>query len=255
MSNEIPHAAVRSTLALLTLVAALPGMVWAAQSKAPPNPNVSALEGSAAARPATPPARGLSAQSTVRTPASFTPHMPLDEAIDILRNCTTPPLNIVVLWRSLDGAGIYKDTPIGIDGLAGLRVGQYLDLLVLSLSAGASEEIAYTVRGGVITIGTRWVLPASRQMTRVYDIRDLTAPPSNPSLAPMGFGGMGYGGMYGNQMMGLSGGYGGGLGAGYGMGSGYMPGGYNGLTGSAGRPNGIGSLYGGTRTRSVPRGR
>lgn len=248
MSNGIPHAAMRIVWALLIIMAALPGMACAA----PPNPNVSALEKSAAVRPATPPARGLPAQSTVQTPASFTPHMPLGEAIDILRNCTTPPLNIVVLWRSLEGAGIYKDTPIGIDGLPGLRVGQYLDLLVLSLSAGASDEIAYTVRGGVITMGTTSVLPASKQMTRVYDIRDLTAPPSNPSLAPMGLGGMGYGGMYGNQMMGLAGGYGGGLGAGYGMGSTYMPGG---LTGSAGRPNGIGGLYGGTRTRSVPRGR
>jgi hypothetical protein len=178
--------------------------------------------------------------------------MPLGEAIDILRNCTTPPLNIVVLWRSLDSVGIYRDTPIGIDGLPGLRLGQYLDLLVLSLSAGTSDKIAYTVHGGIITIGVITVLPAPRQVTRIYDISDLTAPPANYTLPPMGFGG----GMYGNQMMGLTGGYGGGLGTAYGMGSPYLPGGSYGSNAVGGLPGLIGSTYGGTRTRSgVPRSR
>jgi hypothetical protein len=182
--------------------------------------------------------------SAVRTPASFTPQMPLSEAIDILRNCTTPPLNIVVLWRSLDGAGIYKDTPVGIDGLPGLRVGQYLDALVLSLSAGASDRIGYTIRGGIITIATTTALPAPRHVTRVYDISDLVAPPSNPSFPPMGMGGM-----YGNQMTGLAGGYGG-LGTRYGTGSPSASG------GSGGLPGFLGSTYNRTQTRpGIPRRR
>lgn len=139
--------------------------------------------------------------------------MPLSEAIDILRNCTTPPLNIVVLWRSLDSAGIHQDTPIGIDGLPGLRVRQYLDMLVNSLSAGTADKISYTVHGGVVVIGAVPALPAPRFEARVYDIRDLIAPPASYGFPPMGFGGL-----YGNPMMGLPGGYGGNLGTGFGMG-------------------------------------
>jgi hypothetical protein len=179
--------------------------------------------------------------------------MPLSEAITILRTCTTPPLNLVVLWRDLDNAGIYRDTPIGIDGIPGLRVGQYLDLLVLSLSAGAADKIGYSVHQGVITIATTSSLPAPRHVTRVHDVRDLVAPPST-GFGGMGFGGMGYGGMYGGQMMGLGGSYGGGLGTGYGLGSSYLPGG--GLSGPGGFPGAVGNSYGGTRARSgVPRGR
>lgn len=139
--------------------------------------------------------------------------MPLSEAVDILRNCTHPPLSIVVLWRSLDSAGIHQETPIGIDGLPGLRVRQYLDILVNSLSAGAADKIGYTVHGGVVTVGAMAALPSPRFQTRVYDISDLIAPPANYRLPPMGFGGL-----YGNQAMGQPGGYGGNLGTGLGMG-------------------------------------
>lgn len=205
------------------------------------------------------PVRAQPARPAARTPASFTPEMPLNEAIDILRNCTTPPLNIVVLWRDLDNAGIYRDTPIGIDGIPGLRVGRYLELLVLSLSAGAAAPVGYTVHRGVIIIGTTEALPASRYVTRVYDVRDLTAPPANYRLPPMGFGNMGFGGMgpgmYGGPMMG-PGGYGGGFGQGYGMGPSQMPGGFYGPSGAGGFPGLTGNSYGPTRTGpSAPRGR
>lgn len=144
--------------------------------------------------------------------------MPLSEAIDILRNCTTPPLNIVVLWRSLNSAGIYQNTPIGIDGLPGLRVRQYLDMLVNSLSAGGVDKIDYTVHGGVVTVGTVAALPSPKFETRVYDIRDLIAPPANYGFQPMG-----YGGLNGNQAMGLPGSPGGNLRTGLGMGMPTMP--------------------------------
>jgi len=207
-------------LILLAGTVIAPAIARAGGKTVPTDPNASTARKDASVQSMKPPVRELPAKPARRTPASFTPQMPLNEAVDILRNCTTPPLNIVVLWRSLDGAGIYQDTPIGVDGLPGLRVRQYLDILVLSLSAGAGEKIGYVVDGGVLTIGATSALPAPKLVTRVYDITDLVAPPANYGLPPMG-----YGGMYGAPMMGPAGSYGGGLGAGSGMGVPSMPGG------------------------------
>jgi len=65
-----------------------------------------------------------------------------------------PPLNISVLWREIgDNAGIYRDTPIGIDDVEGLRIGQYLDL-PLSLSAGASARLG-SVFSVTVNLGMR----------------------------------------------------------------------------------------------------
>lgn len=243
MSKGFSQTIVRDTLILVAITVAMPATLLAAEPNAPPNPNASAVKGAGPSQSAPQPAPSVPARAVHRTPAAFTPQMPLGEAIDILRNCTTPPLNIVVLWRSLDNAGVYRDTPIGVDGLPGLRVRQYLDMLVLSLSTGAPDKIGYVVHGGVITIGTTSALPTPKLETRVYDIRDLTAPPANYSLSTMGFGGM-----YGNQMMGPAGSYGGGLGTGYGMGSSSMPGGSYGRSGAGNLPGLVGSPYG-TRRR------
>jgi len=244
----------RNTPLTLVIIASLVAAAYAADPNAPPDPNASSGAKRPVAKASTTPPVSKPAPPAKRTPASFTRDMSFGEAIDILRNCTTPPLNIVVLWKEVgENAGIYKDTPIGIDGIPGLRVGQYLDLLVLSLSAGASDKIGYAVHQGVITVARTSSLPAPRYVTRVHDVRDLVAPPST-GFNSMGFGGMGYGGMYGNQMMGLGGSYGGGLGTGYGLGSSYFPGG--GLTGPGGLPGLVGNSYGGTRARSgLPRGR
>ncbi len=127
-----------------------------------------------------------------RRPVSLTPQTPLGEALDLLRHSTTPPLKIIVLWKPLGEAGIYRDTPIGIDGISGLRVKQYLELLVLSLSAGASTRVGYTVDKGVITISTTDALPVPKQIARVYDISDLVAPPARYSLSSVGLP-LGYG--------------------------------------------------------------
>jgi hypothetical protein len=159
-------------------------------------------------KPATPPKR---------TPASFTREMPFGEAIDILKNSTTPPLNIVVLWKEIgENAAVYRETPIGIDGVPGLRAGQYLELLLLSLSGSASTKLGYTVKDGVITVGTTGSLRPPKKVTRVYDISDLVAEPARYFFPPMGFAGMGYTGMYGGSMIGPIAGYGGRYGAGSG---------------------------------------
>ena len=264
MSRGIPHAIVRNTWVGVAVATLLPVVVHAAASNTSPAPNETtiAAKADAARQPAKPPTPSSAIpektntapktapspakpvlRAGVRTPASFTQEMPLSEAIDILKNCTNPPLPIVVLWRDLDGAGIYRETAIGIDGIPGLRLSQYLDLLVLSLSAGATADIGYTVHHGVITIASTSALPATKPITRVYDITDLVSPPSSP-FPPMGFGGM-----YGGQMMGPAGSYGGGLGMGYGMGSSYTPGTAYGRN----RAGGLPGIVGGTpRTSPGP---
>lgn len=163
------------------------------------------------------------------SPSSFRPDMTFAEAIDILRNSTRPPLNIAVLWKDLDeNADIYRDTPIGIDGLSRVSLRTHLKFLLMGVSGGSPADIGYTVDGGVILIATRESLPV-KMKARVYDVTDLVAPPANyfffpspgmPFGVPMGgFGGFGRGGGYGTGNQGAgsgmypggSGGYGGGL--------------------------------------------
>ncbi len=208
-------------------------------------------------------------------PSRFSQNMPFGEAIDILRYSTSPPLNIVVLWRDLaEKAAIDKTTPIGMDGISGIPLGKHLELLLLSVSAGSNAKLGYVVDKGVIIIATTESLP-KKVSTRVYDITDLVAEPANYGwrnmMGPMGFMGgpfanMGYGG-YGGGMPGYGyggmGSYGGGYGAGpYGGGYGYGnysgypygSGGYGYNRGSS-LGNLIGTLYGpsGARYFGAPR--
>jgi len=133
-------------------------------------------------------------------PSSFTPDMTFEEAINILRNSTVPKLNIAVLWKDLEeNADIYRDTPIGIDGVSKVRLRTHLKLLLMSVSAGSAEKLGYVVEDGVIIIATQGSLP-KKMKTRVYDISDLVSAPANfrlmPGLGmPFGYGQMPYGGM------------------------------------------------------------
>lgn len=133
------------------------------------------------------------------SPSSFTPDMPFSEAINILRNTTIPPLNIVVFWKHLEAADIYHDTPIGIDGVSGVSLRTHLKLLLTSLSADASEELGYVINGGVIVISTQSSLP-TKFKTRIYDIRDLVSAPAGAGFMaqmglPFGLGAMPFGAM------------------------------------------------------------
>jgi len=181
-------------------------------------------------------------------PSAFTPEMSFGEAVNILRNSTQPPLNIVVLWRDLaENADVHEDTPIGIDGVSGIPLRKHLELLLLSVSAGSTAEVGYAVENGVVLVATKDSLP-NKMKTRVYDISDLVSEPAN--YRGIGaFGGMYGGGGYGmGGMGGMYGGYGmGGMG-GYGMGGmgGYGMGGYGGMGGYVGRyGGGYGQPYGG----------
>ena len=147
---------------------------------------------------------------TVANPSSFKPDMPLEQAIDILRNSTVPPLNIVVLWKDLEeNADIYRDTPIGMDGVSRVPLRTHLKLLLMSVSAGGAEKLVYVVDDGVITIATQGSLP-KKMISRVYDISDLVSAPANfrlmPGLGmPAGYGRMPYGGMMPSGGMGYRG--------------------------------------------------
>ncbi len=135
-------------------------------------------------------------------PSSFTPDMSFNEAINILRNSTVPKLNIAVLWKDLEeNADIYRDTPIGIDGVSRVPLRTHLKLLLMSISAGSTEKLGYVVEDGVIIIATQGSLP-KKMIARVYDITDLVSAPANfrlmPGLGmPFGYGRMPYGGMGG----------------------------------------------------------
>jgi hypothetical protein len=98
--------------------------------------------------------------------------MPFAEAIDQIRNCVEPPLQIAVLWRDLyDNADIDRTTPINMDEISGVSIGTALKLLLASVS-GRYDQLGYVIDDGVIIIATVESLP-NRLKARVYDIADL----------------------------------------------------------------------------------
>jgi hypothetical protein len=248
MGQRIAKAARGSILILLAIATVPSTLAWAADPNQPSDPNVSPPKKTVVQ--AAPVPRSVPVPPVRRGSAALTRDTPFSEAIDILRNATTPPVNIVVLWRDLENAGIYRDTPIGFDGVPGLKVGQCLDLLTASLSAGASAKLGYVVRNGSVVVATVDNLPAPQMMARVYDISDLVAEPARYFFPPFGFGGMGYGG-YGGSMMGPAGGYGGAYG-GYGPGASYLPGSSYGTNGIRSLPGFVGGAYGGPARRPGP---
>jgi hypothetical protein len=95
-------------------------------------------------------------------PSAFKRDMPFSEAIDILRNSTSPKLNIVVLWKDLEeNADVYPETPIGIDGVTGVSLNRHLKSLIDGVSGGALERLGYVFDEGVIVISTLGNLPKS----------------------------------------------------------------------------------------------
>ncbi len=109
--------------------------------------------------------------------------MSFRQAIHILRYATDPPVNIVVLWKDLAGnADIHPETPIGMDGVSGVTMRTHLELLLQAV-AGSGPRLGHVVRGKVIVIGTKDNLP-TRQVPRVYDLRDIV---QSPSLGVLSF--------------------------------------------------------------------
>ena len=102
----------------------------------------------------------------------FNPNMSFAEAIEQIKYCVEPPLQIAVIWKDLyDNADIDRMTPINMDEISGVSPGSALKLLLASVS-GRTDLLGYVVEDGVIMIATVESLPEMWE-TRVYDISDL----------------------------------------------------------------------------------
>ncbi|MCX5637573.1 MAG: hypothetical protein NTX52_07760 [Planctomycetota bacterium] len=140
---------------------------------------------------------------------------PFSKAIEVFRNSTKPPLNIVVLWRDIEeNSDVTRDTPIGMEAISGISLGKNLEFLLMSVSSDP-KKLGYVVENGVVLIGTKDSLPNKRE-ARVYDVTDLVSAPANYFPAYRLGGPQLYGGGYGMPYGGY-GGYGGTYGGGYGM--------------------------------------
>ena len=124
----------------------------------------------------------------------ITTDMSLEEAIDLIRTSTDPPLSIIVLWGDLsENAFVEKDSPIEVDGLGDMKLSAGLRAILRSVSSTGFAVVGYVVEDGVITIGTEESLP-EKMRTVVYDVADLLRPPSmnfQPSIGSRLGGGMG----------------------------------------------------------------
>jgi hypothetical protein len=98
----------------------------------------------------------------------------LTDAVDKIRDLTGA--NIFVNWKSLEAAGIHRNTPVSVH-LRGRKLSTVLDLM-LAIVGSERGELGYAVDQGVITISTRDDL-AKNVVVRVYDIRDLIYPQVN----------------------------------------------------------------------------
>ena len=131
--------------------------------------------------------------------SDLNPDTPFDQAIDIFRNSTG--LNIVVFWGHLEKAGIDRYTPIGMEAIPGISLGQNLELILESVSTGR-EKLGYMVYDGVVVIAPEGSLPRGKMTTEVYLFTDtLLSRPANYYTQTSGSpsGGRGGSGNFGIQ--------------------------------------------------------
>ncbi len=103
-----------------------------------------------------------------------------EKAVDILRNSTTPPLTIIVLWSEMsENAFIEKDTPVQLadENLENIALKEALQKLLKAASDAGFAELGYVIENGVITIGTKKSLP-KYFLNKVYDVSDIVDPPA-----------------------------------------------------------------------------
>jgi len=94
----------------------------------------------------------------------------LGDVIDSLRGVSGA--NIFVNWKSLEGAGIDRNTPVSAS-LRNIKFSKALNVILDSVGGGQTR-LGYTIDEGVITISTADDL-SKNVVVRVYDIRDLLA--------------------------------------------------------------------------------
>ena len=91
----------------------------------------------------------------------------LNDAIDFLRDVSGA--NIFVNWKSLEEAGVSKDTPINVR-LRSVKLKKALEMILTE--AGGGDKLGYDVDSNVISITTKEQLDA-KMYTRVYPIQDI----------------------------------------------------------------------------------
>jgi hypothetical protein len=134
--------------------------------------------------------------------SSITPATPFREALEQVRTSIEPALPMMINWNDLrQNAFIEETSPVGVDGLGHMGIGQALELICNAVDGGKGQ-VSFTQRGRVLVVASKQSLGNPKSM-RIIDISELTAPQST------GFG-----------MNGMSGGYGSGSGSGYGSGYG-----------------------------------
>ncbi|MFA7237196.1 MAG: hypothetical protein WC058_10050 [Phycisphaeraceae bacterium] len=103
----------------------------------------------------------------------------LANVMEYLRNVTGA--NFVVQWRSLEAAGITKETPITmqLNNVAAERALR----LILDEAGGDLVKLSYSVDEGVVVVATNEFLAAKTEI-RTYDIRDLILQVPNFDQAP-----------------------------------------------------------------------
>lgn len=92
------------------------------------------------------------ALQTIVDLSMLSPEMPFEEAIEILKNATEPPLPIVVMWKELlEDCDIEPTTPIDMDGLPSVKLDTALRTLLAAVS-GAGADVSYQIDDDVIVI-------------------------------------------------------------------------------------------------------
>ncbi len=113
----------------------------------------------------------------------------LKDALDFLRDVAG--VNFHVNWRSLETAGISRDTPITVKA-KGISIGRALDLVLDQLNAGRDRfsSIYWVIDGGVVRIATGEALNRTTKV-RVIDISDLLMVVPNFKGPEINLGGFG----------------------------------------------------------------
>jgi general secretion pathway protein D len=112
--------------------------------------------------------RLATAQLDRQLPALTFDAVGFSDVIDFLRDVSGS--NIFVNWKSLEAAGIDRNTPVSAN-LRNVKFSKALNVILDSVGGGQTK-LGYTVDEGVITISTQDDL-SRNVVVRVYDIRDL----------------------------------------------------------------------------------
>jgi hypothetical protein len=113
--------------------------------------------------------RTSDAQLNRRLPQIKFDAVAFSDVVDFLRDVSG--LNIFVNWKSLEAAGVDRNTPVTAQ-LHDVKFSKALSVILSEGVGGGQTKLGYTLDQGVITISTADEL-SKNVVVRVYDIRDL----------------------------------------------------------------------------------